>query len=93
MTHAERVPLEVCGVLAGSALVNEDGTIQLLMEGPNIFGQELLLQITRGTIKGLAISPVTETARPSLLGDARVSGSRDSLPNRNNKRNRFHPPT
>lgn len=61
MTHA-RIPLKMKGVQIGSALVNEDGTIQLTMGPNNALGRELLEHIKIGLVFGLTISPIINPA-------------------------------
>lgn len=93
MMDAEKIPLEVLGVMAGTAIIREDGTISLEMDAPNIFGQEILLQIRRGLVKGLAISVVTEPTRQPFLDHPSIYFTdRDGHP-RNLRRDHYYPPT
>lgn len=60
--YANRVPVVISGINVGSARVNEDGTIELIMGSPCLLGQELLAGLVEGLVMGLSIVPVTRPA-------------------------------
>lgn len=59
MPHAERVPVKFHGVTIGAARVDDDGTIEITMEGPNEPGKLLLEYIQKGLVEGLSLAPIT----------------------------------
>lgn len=71
-THAERVPVKIGDVPVGSARINEDGTIDVLMGYPSMLGKEILKLVTAGVVKGLAIMPIIEPDSPVAIPTPRT---------------------
>jgi hypothetical protein len=59
------VPLTIAGVQVGSARMNADGTIDLLMDSPNALGREILEALQTGHVSGLEIKPTILPAIPA----------------------------
>lgn len=58
------IPLMMYGVLVGSARINDNGTLDLIMTDPQPLGQDLLVEFETGQHTALAITPVGVPPHP-----------------------------
>lgn len=65
------VPVNLFGQHIASATINDDGTIQLTMEGPNALGKALL-----GNLEGGHYGGIEMTVMPVALKDQAPDGTR-----------------
>ncbi len=69
------VPVKVSGIVVGTALIKEDGSLQMEM-GPNKFTSELFLMLEVGLSNSIRITadtkPAVQRARVNLNGASNV---------------------
>lgn len=59
------IPLKMYGMVVGTARINDDGTIDNIMDSPCNFGKDWLVQFDNGEFDSLTIMPSGQPMTPT----------------------------
>lgn len=66
------IPVTHWGVKIGTARINEDGRIDMILDGSHEFGKKLEDAIRVGMVDGLSLSPMMSPASPARADSPRL---------------------